>query len=79
MEKIYRFLPPSEKFFEDENDNIWKYDSICVVRDALLNLGYQLKAVWYSWSEMTPTPVTGLEITNISVYSSLINDIRIIL
>jgi hypothetical protein len=54
VDEVYNSLPYSEKYSVDEDGNIWKLDDVGVVRNALLELGYQLEPAWASWGTTTP-------------------------
>ena len=57
VEKANEILSFHEKYFIDDNGNLWEHDLVGVVRNALETSGYTLDALWYSWGTKLPIKV----------------------
>jgi hypothetical protein len=79
VDMVYKYLPYNNKFYTDEVGNIWKVDPVYIVRNYLIDQGYQLDQAWTLWGTTDPTQVTGVKNSDASIYVNIINDISSIL
>ncbi|TXT53228.1 MAG: hypothetical protein BAJALOKI2v1_1110006 [Promethearchaeota archaeon] len=55
VESIYDQLSFEEKYYLDNQGELWKLDPEGVVRTFLISSGYVLNSEWYSWGMKSPT------------------------